>query len=214
MSAFVASRTLFFFVNAASSAIEDTGTQHWANSSCVLDMSCFQGLFFCPEAASLLLHSFCVYHITPQGHEVTYAVFFFLSIVALINSGSQPLTILFMLGQVLSSYMVVYVKYCSWEQLRFQLMCLCHLSTTLQIRLLMSSIFSGSISRHLLDSVLLLWFRIEVPSPDVVTLVSSLQFRVCHVLGCHCWCLCSHPLCSKCDHEMTTFSIVLPLSAC
>jgi len=35
-------------------------------------MSCFQGLFFCPEAASLLLHNFCVYHITPQGHEVSY----------------------------------------------------------------------------------------------------------------------------------------------
>ncbi|CAL4952105.1 unnamed protein product [Urochloa decumbens] len=33
-------------------------------------MSCFQGLFFCPEAASLLLHNFCVYHITPQGHEL------------------------------------------------------------------------------------------------------------------------------------------------
>jgi hypothetical protein len=35
-------------------------------------MSCFQGLFFCPEAVSLLLHNFCVYHITPQGHEVSY----------------------------------------------------------------------------------------------------------------------------------------------
>lgn len=34
------------------------------------DMSCFQGLFFCPEAASLLLHNFCVYHISPPGHEV------------------------------------------------------------------------------------------------------------------------------------------------
>ncbi|XP_062195172.1 protein NDL1-like isoform X1 [Phragmites australis] len=33
-------------------------------------MSCFQGLFFCPEAASLLLHNFCVYHINPQGHEL------------------------------------------------------------------------------------------------------------------------------------------------
>ncbi|EES00140.1 hypothetical protein BDA96_03G037000 [Sorghum bicolor] len=33
-------------------------------------MSCFQGLFFCPEAVSLLLHNFCVYHITPQGHEL------------------------------------------------------------------------------------------------------------------------------------------------
>ncbi|KAI0496803.1 hypothetical protein KFK09_023127 [Dendrobium nobile] len=32
-------------------------------------MSCFQGLFFTPEAASLLLHNFCIYHITPPGHE-------------------------------------------------------------------------------------------------------------------------------------------------
>jgi hypothetical protein len=40
-------------------------------SSCLVDMSCFQGLFFCPEAASLLLHNFCIYHITPQGHEVS-----------------------------------------------------------------------------------------------------------------------------------------------
>lgn len=32
-------------------------------------LSCFQGLFFTPEAASLLLHNFCIYHITPPGHE-------------------------------------------------------------------------------------------------------------------------------------------------
>ncbi|CAN6541056.1 unnamed protein product [Malus baccata var. baccata] len=32
-------------------------------------MSCFQGLFFCPEADSLLLHNFCIYHISPPGHE-------------------------------------------------------------------------------------------------------------------------------------------------
>ena len=34
------------------------------------DMFCFQGLMFCPEACSLLLHNFCVYHISPPGHEV------------------------------------------------------------------------------------------------------------------------------------------------
>jgi Ndr family len=34
------------------------------------DMSCFQGLLFCQEAASLLLHNFCIYHISPPGHEV------------------------------------------------------------------------------------------------------------------------------------------------
>ncbi|KAJ8766921.1 hypothetical protein K2173_011739 [Erythroxylum novogranatense] len=33
-------------------------------------MSCFQGLFFCPDAASLLLHNFCIYHISPPGHEL------------------------------------------------------------------------------------------------------------------------------------------------
>jgi pimeloyl-ACP methyl ester carboxylesterase len=32
-------------------------------------MSCFQGLFLCPEAVSLLLHNFCIYHISPPGHE-------------------------------------------------------------------------------------------------------------------------------------------------
>ncbi|KAJ0603509.1 putative alpha/Beta hydrolase [Helianthus annuus] len=32
-------------------------------------MLCFQGLFFCPEAASLLLHNFCTYQISPPGHE-------------------------------------------------------------------------------------------------------------------------------------------------
>ncbi|XP_066366665.1 protein NDL2-like isoform X2 [Miscanthus floridulus] len=33
-------------------------------------MSCFQGLLFCPEAVSLQLHNFCIYHINPQGHEL------------------------------------------------------------------------------------------------------------------------------------------------
>ncbi|KAH0453705.1 hypothetical protein IEQ34_018029 [Dendrobium chrysotoxum] len=33
-------------------------------------MSCFQGLFFIPEAASLVHHNFCIYHITPLGHVV------------------------------------------------------------------------------------------------------------------------------------------------
>ncbi|KAL5647309.1 hypothetical protein ACJX0J_041664, partial [Zea mays] len=36
-------------------------------------MSCFQGFFFCPKVASLLLHNFCVYHINPRGHEVSDA---------------------------------------------------------------------------------------------------------------------------------------------
>ncbi|KAL6534000.1 Protein ndl2 [Orobanche hederae] len=33
-------------------------------------MSCFQGLLICPEAFSLLLHNFCIYHISPLGHEL------------------------------------------------------------------------------------------------------------------------------------------------
>ncbi|CAN1217434.1 Protein NDL1 [Linum perenne] len=35
-------------------------------------MSCFQELLFCPEACSLLLHNFCIYHINPPGHEMKY----------------------------------------------------------------------------------------------------------------------------------------------
>ncbi|XWS26396.1 hypothetical protein CRYUN_Cryun26dG0028700 [Craigia yunnanensis] len=33
-------------------------------------ISCFQGLFSCTEASSLLLHNFCIYHISPPGHEL------------------------------------------------------------------------------------------------------------------------------------------------
>ncbi|KAH1203902.1 Protein NDL2 [Glycine max] len=33
-------------------------------------VSCFQGLLFCPEAYYLLLHNFCIYHISPPGHEL------------------------------------------------------------------------------------------------------------------------------------------------
>ncbi|KAM0051244.1 hypothetical protein Hdeb2414_s0007g00234271 [Helianthus debilis subsp. tardiflorus] len=33
-------------------------------------MLCFQGLLFCPEVASLLLHNFCIYHISPPGDKV------------------------------------------------------------------------------------------------------------------------------------------------
>jgi len=47
-------------------------SQHFDLSPyCWSDMSCFQGLLFCPEAASLLLHNFCIYHISPPGHEVS-----------------------------------------------------------------------------------------------------------------------------------------------
>ncbi|KAL2317900.1 hypothetical protein Fmac_031776 [Flemingia macrophylla] len=33
-------------------------------------VSCFQGILFCPEAYYLLLHNFCIYHISPPGHEL------------------------------------------------------------------------------------------------------------------------------------------------
>ncbi|KAJ7516504.1 hypothetical protein O6H91_22G060700 [Diphasiastrum complanatum] len=36
--------------------------------------SCYQGLFSCPQASSLLFRNFCVYHIDPPGHEIGAAV--------------------------------------------------------------------------------------------------------------------------------------------
>ncbi|KAG0558969.1 hypothetical protein M758_10G065500 [Ceratodon purpureus] len=33
-------------------------------------LSCFEGLFSCSEASSVLFHNFCIYHIDPPGHEV------------------------------------------------------------------------------------------------------------------------------------------------
>ncbi|XP_022011020.1 uncharacterized protein LOC110910728 [Helianthus annuus] len=50
-------------------------------------MLCFQGLFFCPEAASLLLHNFCIYHISPPGDEN-----FFVASGLLGDRGSLTLT--------------------------------------------------------------------------------------------------------------------------
>ncbi|KAG0554805.1 hypothetical protein M758_12G123400 [Ceratodon purpureus] len=32
-------------------------------------LACFEGLFSCPEAYSVLFHNFCIYHIDPPGHE-------------------------------------------------------------------------------------------------------------------------------------------------
>jgi hypothetical protein len=60
------------------------------------DMSCFQGLFFCPEAASLLLHNFCIYHISPPGHEVQYFSFSFFNLpYALLDVITYSMTSLF-----------------------------------------------------------------------------------------------------------------------
>jgi hypothetical protein len=60
-------------------------------------MTCFQGLLFSPDAASLLLHNFCIYHIDAPGHEVSVAV------------GSLTLAefnclILFVYGFIISSF--------------------------------------------------------------------------------------------------------------
>jgi protein NDRG1 len=33
-------------------------------------VSCFEGLFSCPEASSILYHNFCIYHVDAPGHEV------------------------------------------------------------------------------------------------------------------------------------------------
>eukprot|EP01018_Ginkgo_biloba_P032670 Gb_01692 [translate_table: standard] len=53
-------------------------------------MSCFQGLFFCPEAASLLFHNFCIYHIDAPGHEVRIdAAFSFATLVNFIQPASD-----------------------------------------------------------------------------------------------------------------------------
>lgn len=32
-------------------------------------LACFEGLFSCPEATSVLFHNFCIYHIDPPGHQ-------------------------------------------------------------------------------------------------------------------------------------------------
>lgn len=33
-------------------------------------LSCFEGLFSCPEASSVLFFNFCIFHINPPGHEI------------------------------------------------------------------------------------------------------------------------------------------------
>ncbi len=37
----------------------------------IADVSCFGGLFSCPEASSMLYHNFCIYHVDAPGHEVS-----------------------------------------------------------------------------------------------------------------------------------------------
>ena len=45
-------------------------SQVWHRHNLFAGMSCFEGLFSCPEASSVLVHNFCIYHIDPPGHEV------------------------------------------------------------------------------------------------------------------------------------------------
>ncbi|KAF6162743.1 hypothetical protein GIB67_029012 [Kingdonia uniflora] len=48
-------------------------------------MSCFQGLLFCHDAASLLLHNFCIYHIDAPGHEFQLGAYAISSDVPLLS---------------------------------------------------------------------------------------------------------------------------------
>ncbi|KAH6813400.1 N-MYC downregulated-like 1 [Perilla frutescens var. frutescens] len=48
----------------------DVETIYLGGKMCPVSKDCF----FCPEAATLLLHNFCIYHISPPGHELGAAV--------------------------------------------------------------------------------------------------------------------------------------------
>ena len=119
-------------------------------------MSCFQGLFFCPEAFSLLLHNFCIYHISPPGHEVCNLVTS-LQIVVLLyiyiylvcvcvdfseySAGFVSFVELYYPYHFLSG--TFFKSYCSWEPMQLALMNLHFLLMTWQIRLLRFSTFLG-----------------------------------------------------------------------
>ena len=107
------------------------------------DMSCFQGLFFCPEAASLLLHNFCIYHISPPGHEVcelvnwTSFLWFCYSCVGCYCSHDL--------------FWHFHKSSCSWELLLSVQMSLCLLLMTWQIKLLrFSTILGKDVNKNLL----------------------------------------------------------------
>ena len=98
-------------------------------------MSCFQGLFFCPEAASLLLHNFCIYHISPPGHEVCTSVSVCANIVPDCPYEQLIHTILFVIS--LCTY--------SWEVVQFLQMFQSRLLMNSQSRLQMFLITLGNI---------------------------------------------------------------------
>ncbi|RYR06035.1 hypothetical protein Ahy_B06g085838 isoform B [Arachis hypogaea] len=68
-------------------------------------VSCFQGLLFCPEASTLLLHNFCIYHISPPGHEV--CSFISLSHIAVLLDVYLLTVINSFIGNILSSCFLI-----------------------------------------------------------------------------------------------------------
>lgn len=114
--------------------------------ACLADMSCFQGLFFCPEAASLLLHNFCIYHITPPGHEVSNARF--------------PSHAIYVGLCGFASLHDLYSGIYSWEQLLSRLICRYHLLMILLIRFQRCLISSGIVSWYLSQYMIILHWAI------------------------------------------------------
>lgn len=68
------------------------------------DVSCFQGLLFCPEAASLMLRNFCIYHIDAPGHEVSIRILSSVIVHASFN-----------FIEFTSIFSHLFKRYCSWE---------------------------------------------------------------------------------------------------
>ena len=155
-------------------------------------MSCFQGLFFCPEAFSLLLHNFCIYHISPPGHEVCNSVTWLQIVVRYIyiywcvslcvvfsyySAGLVSFIELYYPHHFLSG--TFFKRYCSWEPMLLALMNLHFLLMTCQIRLPRFSTFLGkhylfifiSVYSHLLQTflcILILILMVPPPEKDVL----------------------------------------------
>ena len=155
-------------------------------------MSCFQGLLFCPEAASLLLHNFCIYHISPPGHEVGIMHFVSTEICICLKYDklyTRNFTVLF------SPFYALIWQSCSWGQLQFRQMLLYHLLMIWLIRLQMFSISLGNILLDCLKSsnghaqFLSILFSDHICSFQVM-------FRI--VLRCQFGCLHSYSLRSRC----------------
>ncbi|XP_054822505.1 protein NDL1-like isoform X2 [Prosopis cineraria] len=82
-------------------------------------ISCFQGLLLYPDAASLLLHNFCIYHIDAPGHEVIIKSLTYVPVktLACVHLSShyyrQPSLSIFLSSWACSSLHPGYKKYCS-----------------------------------------------------------------------------------------------------